>query len=213
MSVIVGTTTNALSVAGSTTIAFANYNKGAAAPVQELAFIGSGSVSSLTGSYEDAPLPPEFVKDEEVTLKGGNKTLTAGEATWLNACGDKATVGGKIGNLSAAAFNRAYLLNLDVCDDNYSDVEKPLSVTAISVGDTTVTVTVTLAHTGAFVSPGINGTLNLEGAAALDSDFEVISTAQFVDDDFSEDDTTSTTFGKGEDPAKFYKAVIEAPEE
>ena len=203
-----GATTNALSVAGSPTIAFANYNLNAAATaVQEVEFVGSGSVTSITGSCEAAPAPEGFVKDDEVALSGGSKTLTEGEAAWLNACGDKATVSGVLAGMSSGAFNRAYLLNLDVRDDNYSDVEKPLVVTAITVGDTQVTVTVTLTRNGAFAG-GINGTLKLKGGAALPaSGFEDLEKKPVGDDDFSEGNTATWTFDKGTE--KFYQPVIE----
>lgn len=212
-SVIVGTTTNALSVAGSTTIAFANYNKGAAAPVQELAFIGSGSVSSLTGSYEDPPAPPEFVENEEVALSGGNKTLTAGEAAWLNACGDKATVGTAIAGLTLAQFNNAYLLNLDVTAGTFTYT---FNVSDIDVSDDSVEVKVTLTRTGALleneVALPINGTLTLYGTAAIGTDFAEIGSEALdfdADADFGDGKTeTTVTVDTSETDAKFYKAVI-----
>ena len=207
-------TTNALSVAGSTTIAFAN--QGAATAVQEIEFVGGGSVTALTGSYEDVEEPEVFVANDEVTLNGGSATLTAAQAAWLNACGNKATVASAIVNLTAAQFSDAYLLNLDVTEAfSYT-----FAVTEIEVGNNSVEVEVTLTRTGALTeneaAKPINGTLTLSGTAALGTAFaEISSTAlEFENAGFSGGATTSTvTVDTTKTTAKFYKAVITTPAE
>ncbi len=207
-------TTNALSVAGSTTIAFAN--QGAATAVQEIEFVGGGSVTALTGSYEDVEEPEVFVANDEVTLSGGSATLTAAQAAWLNACGAKAAVAAKIATLDAAAFNDAYLLNLDVM----GDFSYEFAVTDIEVGGAAVTVTVSLTRTGALTeneaAKPINGKLTLSGTAALGTAFAEISSEalEFENAGFSGGATNSTvTVDTTETTARFYKAVITTPAE
>ena len=70
-------------------------------------------------------------------------------------------------------------------------------------------VTVELKRKGALAG-GIKGTLKLKGGAALPtSTFDVINSVEFSDADFSDGDTTTCTFGKGDNPAEFYQPVIE----
>ena len=78
----------------------------------------------------------------------------------------------------------------------------------------TVIVTVTLTRHGAIEINGtaapIIGTLKLMGGNALPaSSFEELQSVEFTDEDFSEGDTTTCTFLKGEAPAKFCKPIIE----
>ena len=175
------------------------------APVQQIEFIGSGSVTSIEGSYEDVPVPEGFVEDEVVTLAGDDTaTLTAAQATWLNACGAKAAVAAKIATMDSTAFNNAYLLNLDIT----GEFGYEFKVTAIEVGDDDVTVTVSLTRTGALdETTKINGAVVLTGTDELGKTFETIDEAAVADDDFSESNTTTITLDKGD--AKFFRPVIE----
>ena len=201
-SIVSGSTTNALSVGGSTTIAFANQNN--TTPVQQIDFVGSGTVSSIEGSYEDAPAPEGFVVDEEVTLAGDDTaTLTAAQATWLNACGAKVAVAAKIATMDSTAFNNAYLLNLDIT----GDFSYEFKVSNINVAGENVTLTVSLTRTGALANK-INGTVALTGTDELGKTFATISEAVVTDDDFSDNGSTTTiTLKTG--GAKFFQPTIE----
>ena len=203
-SIVSGATTNVLSIGESiTAIPFAY--QGDVTPVQTIDFVGSGTVSSIEGSYEDVPVPEGFVEDEVVTLAGDDTaTLTAAQATWLNACGAKAAVAAKIATMDSTAFNNAYLLNLDIT----GEFSYEFKVTNINVGDTTVTMTVSLTRTGALdEATKINGTVVLTGTDELGKTFETIDEATVADDDFSEGNTTTITLDKGD--AKFFQPVIE----
>ena len=180
-------------------------SRGNVAPVQKIEFIGSGSVTSIEGSYEDVPVPEGFVEDEVVTLAGDDTaTLTAAQSTWLNACGAKAAVAAKIATMDSTAFNNAYLLNLDIT----GEFGYEFKVTAIEVGDDDVTVTVSLTRTGALdETTKINGAVVLTGTDELGKTFETIDEAAVADDDFSESNTTTITLDKGD--AKFFRPVIE----
>lgn len=212
-SIVSGATTNVLSIGESiTAIPFAY--QGDVTPVQAIDFVGSGTVSSIEGSYEDAPAPEGFVEDEVVTLAGDDTaTLTAAQATWLNACGAKAAVAAKIATMDSTAFNNAYLLNLDITDD----FSYEFSVTGIDVGDTTVTMTVKLTRTGALTendkAKPIVGTLKLNGTASLGTAFTVLATeaVEFdADADFGDGATeTTVTVDTTKTGAKFYLPVIE----
>ena len=204
-----GATTNALSVGGSTTIAFANQNN--ATPVQQIEFVGAGTVSSIEGSYEDAPVPEGFVENDEVTLSDGTATLTAAQATWLNQFGVKLTVAARLAELSSAQFTAAYLLNLDIMGTfSYTFNVTGFGFETVNETECAV-VTVTLTRTGALqensADKPINGTLKLTGAMQLGGQFETKTTATISDDDFSEGNTATLKLEKS--GALFYKPVIE----
>jgi hypothetical protein len=192
-----------MTVGGVTNILFAY--QGADTPVQRIDFVGSCAVTSIKGSYETPKFVPgatEIVLFDVTT----NITLTAKQADWLNACGSMSEVKTALARIGLDAFDRAYLLNLNILDENYEDVEKPLSVTAFDVGDASVTVEVTLMRKGK-LDGGINGTLKLTGAVDLGSDFDDILETPVGDDDFSEGDTATWEFVKGSE--KFFLPVIE----
>lgn len=200
-----GAATNALVLTDGSVANIPFASRGNVAPVQKIEFIGSGSVTSIEGSYEDVPVPEGFVEDEVVTLAGDDTaTLTAAQATWLNACGAKAAVAAKIATMDSTAFNNAYLLNLDIT----GEFGYEFKVTAIEVGDDDVTVTVSLTRTGALdETTKINGAVVLTGTDELGKTFETIDEAAVADDDFSESNTTTITLDKGD--AKFFRPVIE----
>ena len=203
-SIVSGATTNELSVGGSTTIAFANQNN--ATPVQQIDFVGSGTVSSVEGSYEDAPVPEGFVENDEVTLSDGTATLTAAQATWLNQFGVKLTVAARLAELSSAQFTAAYLLNLDIMGTfSYTFNVTGFGFETVNETECAV-VTVTLTREGK-VSQAINGTLKLTGAMQLGGQFETKASATISDDDFSEGNTATLKLEKS--GALFYKPVIE----
>lgn len=199
-----GVTTNAMSVGGSTDIPFASNEN--AVPVQRIDFIGAGSVTSIKGSYEDAEEPAVFVEDESITFTDRNVQLSADQAAWLNKLGAKSAVAEALATLSSDQFSSAYLLNLDLTDTFTYE----FTVSDITVGDSTVEVEVTLTRTGTLVDgkSSINGTLKLMGGATFPaSGFVDLHVAPVGDDDFSDGDTATWSFGKGSE--KFFQPVIE----
>ena len=196
-----GATTNALTVAGSTTIAFANYSQGSATAVREVEFIGSGTVTSIVGSYEDAPAPvDEFVNGQEI----GSVTLDTAQAAWLNGQNNYAALRTKIESMSQTAFDAAYLLNLDIL----SDFTYEFKVSDITVGDTTVSVKVTLTRNGEIDDP-IIGTLKLTGTDELGHAFTVKDSATISDAHFSAGDGEVTISFPKDASTKFFQPVIE----
>ena len=187
-----------------TTFAFAGAS--ASDTVQSIEFTGSGNVTSIIGSYEDA----EFGFTEGQTL--GSVTLTASQAAWLNAQNNYAALAAKLATMTQAALDAAHLLNLDVLSESY-DGTYTFAVTGIALGvdeqdNEVVTVTVTLTRAGA-LEGGINGTLKLKGGTALQtSEFTGVD-AELENADFSEGNTATATFQKGDVSAEFYQAVIE----
>ena len=204
-SIVSGATTNALSIGESVTeIPFACL--GNVAPVQRIEFIGAGTVTSIAGSYEDAMGPAVFVEDEPIALSDDSVQLSADQAAWLNKLGAKSVVSEALATLSSDQFSSAYLLNLDLTDTFTYE----FTVSDITVGDSTVEVEVTLTRTGTLVDgkSSINGTLKLMGGATLPaSGFVDLHVAPVGDDDFSDGDTATWSFGKGD--AKFFQPVIE----
>ena len=201
-SIVDGGTTNAMTVGGATDILFAY--QGDVTPVQKIEFIGAGSVTSIEGSYEDAPAPAEeFVNGDEF----GAVTLDTAQAAWLNGQNNYAALADKIATMSQDAFNKAYLLNLDITDPAY-DGTFTFEVSDIDVGDTTVSVKVTLTRSGEFDGP-IIGTLKLTGTDELGNAFEVKDSATITDAHFSAGDGEVTiTFPKDAN-TKFFQPVIE----
>ena len=175
--------------------------------VQSVELTGSGSFTSLTGEFTD-DVPTGFVADQVI----GSVTLTGAQADWLNAQNSYDALATKLATLTQAALNTAYLLNLNILSENY-DGTYTFTVTKIEFGkdaqeNETVVVTVGLTRNGA-LEGGINGTLKLKGGTELGTAFDVLDSVTIVDADFSEGDTTTCTFQKGDAPAKFYQAVIE----
>ena len=192
----------ALTSGSSSKFAFAGAN--ASDTVQSVEFTGAGSFSSLIGSYND-DAPTEFAEDDTF----GGVTLTGAQADWLNAQSNYDALAAKLATMSQADLDAAYLLNLNILGEN----SYTFAVTKIEFGkdgeeNETVVVTVGLTRTGA-LDGGINGTLKLKGGTALGTDFDEIDSVTIGDDDFSEGDSTTCTFLKGDAPAKFYQAVIE----
>ncbi len=168
-------------------------------------------MSSIEGSYEDAPVPEGFVENDEVTLSDGKATLTAAQATWLNQFGVKLTVAARLAELSSAQFTAAYLLNLDIMGTfSYTFNVTGFGFETVNETECAV-VTVTLTRTGALqensADKPINGTLKLTGAMQLGGQFETKTTATISDDDFSEGNTATLKLEKS--GALFYKPVIE----
>ena len=204
----------ALAAGATTTFAFASANT--SATVQSVEFTGSGTLTSLTGSYNNDAPADVFAKDQVV----GNVTLTDDQADWLNAQDNYAALAAKIATMTATAFNDAYLLNLDITGEfSYDFAVTGIAVgpAEVDVGDTqpvqvpnAVTVTVKLERTGALAG-GINGILKLKGGNSLPaSTFEVIGGEGVVIDDatFKGGDETTIIFAK-DAAAAFYQPVID----
>ena len=194
-----------LAADGKSTFAFAAAN--ATDYVQSVEITGGGFFTSLIGSYEDAAAG--FYEGQTI----GSVTLTAAQAAWLNDQGNYAALSAGLATLTQNALNAAYLLNLNILSDQY-DGTYTFDVTDIKFTkdeqeNEFVVVTVELKRKGALAG-GIKGTLKLKGGAALPtSTFDVINSVEFSDADFSDGDTTTCTFGKGDNPAEFYQPVIE----
>ena len=204
-SIVSGTTTNAMTVGGAANILFACQTN--VAPVQKIEFIGSGTVSSIEGSYEDAPVPvDEFVNGQEI----GSVTLDTAQATWLNDQDNYAALRTKIESMSQAAFNAAYLLNLNILDENYGDNAYSFAVTGIAVSETAVTVNVKLTRECPIAAGAINGTLKLKGGASLPANtFNVLGSTTIDDAKFADGEEAECVFTKGEGGEKFFLPVIE----
>ena len=211
-SVVSGTTTNALTIGENVTeIPFAC--QGEVTPVQTIDFVGSGTVSSIEGSYEtpeEPPAPEGFDEDDTI----GEVTLTAEQAAWLNGQANYDALAAKIEKMDATAFNDAYLLNLDILD---TDSGYTFAVKGIVVGEGKVDVTVTLTRDGALTeneeAKPIVGTLKLKGTAALGTDFTVLgeTAVEFgANANFGDGATeTTVTVDTTKTGAKFYLPVIE----
>ena len=208
----------ALAAGATSTFAFASANT--SATVQSVEFTGSGTLTSLTGSYNNDAPADVFAKDQVV----GNVTLTDDQADWLNAQNNYAALAAKIATMTATAFNDAYLLNLDILSEQY-DGSYEFAVTGIAVGPAevdvgdpqpvqvpnAVTVTVKLERKGALAG-GINGILKLKGGNSLPaSTFVVIGGDGVVIDDatFKDGDETTIIFEKDAAAAAFYQPVID----
>lgn len=209
VAVVDGETERALASGETTAFPLADKTK---TSVSRLDFDGSGTVTSITGSYEDAEVPTEKFNDgDDVEVEDGKITLDDKQAKWLNSYGDYAAVKEAIAALDAKTFNDAYLLNLDVTADEFS---YEFDVTDIEVGDTTVKVTATLTRTGARTADGaalpINGTLKLLGSAELAPDtFTEQGTAEVDDGKMSSGSATLTFPIPAENPPTFFTATIE----
>ena len=185
--------------------------------VQTLDFRGSGTVTSITGSYENPEAPAqEFTENQEI----GSVTLTARQATWLNGQNNYAALAAKIATMDATAFNNAYLLNLDILDEEY-DGTCSFTVTEITFGPyefegdpdpvtvEAVTIKVELVRKGA-LDGGINGRLSLKGGNSLSaSGFETISEVLINDETFKDGNVATIVFEKDDEhAAAFYQPVI-----
>ena len=185
--------------------------------VQTLDFRGSGTVTSITGSYENPEAPAqEFAENQEI----GSVTLTARQATWLNGQNNYAALAAKIATMDATAFSNAYLLNLNILSAEY-DGTYSFTVTEITVGPyefegdpnpvtvEAVTIKVELVRKGA-LDGGINGRLSLKGGNSLPaSGFETISEVLINDETFEDGNVATIVFEKdAEHAAAFYQPVI-----
>jgi len=178
--------------------------------VAEVSFSGATTFTSLFGN---SVVVEGFAGNEEVALAGATNVLSAAQALWLNGLGDKATVAGKAGALTAKDFNDAYLLNLDIA--NVEGFSYRFSISGITVKDDEVDIDVTLERTGAVMDGDkqrpINGTLKFYGAATLaafkSGTATPLVTKGLSDDDFSDGEATTATFDKSGNV--FFDAKIE----
>ena len=178
--------------------------------IAKIRFNGDGVLRSITGEYVVAE---GFSADEAIVLKGNASViLDAAKAAWLNSCaGGKTAVGTAAAGLSAADFDAAYLLNLDITGETaYS-----FRLTGIEVDPAAnkVTIGVTLTRTGA-IDETINGVLKFYGAATVAAfaspDLAPLGDVTLSDDDFSAGETATAEIPlKGDTPPAFFKATIE----
>ncbi len=186
------------------TFAFAN---GTCEPVGEVRFEGLGSVEALYGDYGD---PSAFAAGDVLSLAGGAATnITAGQAAWLNSMDAYEAVGAKIGTMGAGAFADAWLLNLDLMQENAGLVA--FKVSGIEVTETDVRVSVRLERRGALASK-INGTLRLYGGATLDGTAlrpaNLLNVTPVTNADFGDGETAVFVYPRSGD-AKFFRPAIE----
>jgi hypothetical protein len=173
--------------------------------ISKVCLRGRGALTSIVGNYVVAE---GFAEDDEVLLNGNATViLDAAKAAWLNSCaGGKTAVSNAAAVLSAADFNKAYLLNLDITGENSCS----FTITSIDVAADKVTIGVTLTRTGK-VAQKTNGVLKFYGAATV----EAFTTAMPIsmpipNDDFSDGDTATAQIPlMGDDPPAFFKAKIE----
>ena len=178
--------------------------------ISAIRFVGDGALTSIRGEYVEAE---GFSEKDEVLLKDNAPViLDKARAAWLNSCkGGKSAVGTAAAGLSAADFDAAYLLNLDITGDpSYT-----FAITGIDVDPAAgkVTIGVTLNRTGA-IAETINGVLKFYGAATVEAfacpDLAPLVDVTLSDDDFSEGGTATAEIPlKGDTPPAFFKATIE----
>ena len=182
--------------------------------VSRVVFKGETQFTSLVGDSRYEIIG--FAADDALVLSNNVQiVLDAAKAAWLNSCaGGRDALVASAAGLSAKELNDAYLLNLDITDGERSYA---FAITDVDVGAETVTVSVTLTRNGALMdatsaSLPINGVLKFYGAATLE-EFKTatapLSSQTLVDDDFSDGDTATATFPKGDNV--FFKAKIEGP--
>ena len=177
--------------------------------ISSIGFVGETYFTSLYGEgrYEIIG----FVADEALALSNNVQiVLDAAKAAWLNNCaGGKATVAGAAAGLSEKDFTDAYLLNLDITD---GDRSYTFEITDIDVGDTSVTVAVTLTRSGNIAQP-INGILKFYGAATLAAfkdGASPLGVAELSNETFAGGETATAAIPlDGETPPAFFNAKIE----
>ena len=181
--------------------------------VRTVSFYGEGSVSSIYGSYTNKVV--EFVADDVITGSDGTSiTLTADQAKWLNANGDRATVATVVQNLTSDQIAEAYLLNEDITDADYLVTGwGSFEITDIVVGDDDITVKVKLVRNfalkdGEKAAP-INGTLKIYGGADVTGINSPITVYELNDNDEHFRDGDEATFIINKTTIKFFKAKIE----
>ena len=177
--------------------------------ISSVAFVGDTLFTSMIGDCRYEIIG--FVADEALALSNNVQiVLSAAKAAWLNSCaGGKATVAGAAAGLSEKEFSDAYLLNLDITDGGRSYA---FEITSVDVGDTRVSVAVTLTRSGSIAQP-INGVLKFYGAATLAAFKDgatVLGAAELSNETFAGGETaTATILLDGETPPAFFNAKIE----
>ena len=175
-----------------------------------IAFAGDTYLTSMVGDCRLEIIG--FSENDALVLSNNVEiVLNAAKAKWLNSCaGGTQFIASAAAGLSEDDFNKAYLLNLDITGENSYSFE----ITDIDVGDTSVTIAVTLTRTGK-VEQKINGTLKFYGASTLEefkTSASPLGTVTLSDEggDFSDGDTTTAEIPlDGETPPAFFKATIE----
>ena len=172
--------------------------------VSSIAFVGDTLFASLYGEcrYEVIGFQPG-----EISVGDATVILDAAKAAWLNARGDYAAVNSRLANITSNEFATAWLCNLDLMNE---DASAELKIADIKINADNVEIAVALTRTGA-ISQEINGVLKFYGAATLaafkDDAAQPIASTTLVDDDFSQGDTATGTFSKGDNT--FFNAAVE----
>ena len=135
--------------------------------------------------------------------------LTAAEAAWLNGLyGEGKTYATKTAFAEAiksgADIEVCYLLN---CDPMVENAGGTLTISAITVSGTTVTVSIALDRTGEVGE--INGVVQLWGAETLGNGFANLESVDLSGVKFAEDGTAEAVYENA--AAKFFRAKIVAP--
>ena len=177
--------------------------------ISSVGYVGDTYFTSLVGDCRYEIIG--FVADEALALSNNVQiVLSAAKAAWLNNCaGGKATVAGAAAGLSEKDFTDAYLLNLDITD---GDRSYTFEITDIDVGDTSVTVAVTLTRSGSIAQP-VNGVLKFYGAATLAAfkdGASPLGVAELTNETFAGGETATAAIPlDGETPPAFFNAKIE----
>ena len=200
-----------LTAGGESRFPFANAEAGPSV-LQAVCFNGEGFVETIYGSYTNKV--SEFVYKDVVTVSNGTATLTLDQADWLNARGDYDAVAAVIKTLTSDQFTRAYLLNENIMDADYSvDGWGSFKITDIAVGDDDITVKVELVRNFAVKDGGkaapINGELCICGYTELGSMQPTVMRVKGIN--FSDGDTEEHSFKRGAND-RFFRAVIAEPE-
>lgn len=179
--------------------------------VQTVGYTGEGAVTSIYGSYNN--LVSAFAEHDVLILDGGTVTIDRAQAAWLNSMDAHGLISGKLGSIGATDFDYAWLLNLDLRQDNFGLDE--FKVSGVDVMETVVRITVKLKRTGAMKSGSadakINGSLMLYGGAkpgnAASAPANLLNVTPVTNADFGDGDTAVFEYPIG-GGAKFFRPAI-----
>jgi len=206
--------------AGTYTLLTATGTLPAATAFDLVADIAEGNVATLSVVDTSLVLTVElaaFAENDVVSLKDGTATLTQMQADWLNGIGARADVEAVLGNVEAADFGDAALLNLDVTKQDWNVwglVDTAIATADVAGGARTVTVVATLSRAHAVQKAGggdapVNGKVRLYAIDLATGAKTLVGAAVADDSTFSNGNTATFTF-ETDIPSQCFKAVITA---
>ena len=176
--------------------------------VSQVDFLGSGRLKSLLGGYGCFAVGDVGGAERAVTL-------TSAQADWLNSLGEHDAVSDRLSMLSAARFDVAYLLNLNIMQYPFPSYKTypgyiypgySFAVKDVQVDGDDLVVKVKLTRDNP-VSSKVNGELRLLGASSPGGDFADAGVAGTTFDSSGEATVRIPKSGA----AGFFRAVILAP--